>query len=483
MLNDRARVAVLHWHHEATTFIDVPCNISRFEAGGPLLRGPELLASPYSSGFARIAALLGWIEPIGIASPREPLAGSSLGIVPRDTFEHYWRLWAADIAKLGPFDAVYCDFHGASAVEDVPHPEAEIAARLRSMLGEVPLVATLDLHANQGSALAREMDAIIAIKRFPHYDCARAGERAALVLAGILRGTFRPTMAYRKLPIAFATVLGDTARSPALEIMERARIWEDRAPGTIVSVVFGYPWADVRDIGMAVFVTTHDDMPLAEHIADEVATFIAARKDALAGVRFPDAHQAVQEAVLAQKAGETPVILADYSDRYGDATWALSELLAANADRFLIATLVDPEAVDRLAGHGQGKVVELAVGGRAAVSSGAPVRVRGEVERIVDPGTSGAAVVLRLRGQSRIILSTALVQVTEPRMLHRYGICDGDHEIIVLKSRVHFRAGFDEGAYAAKVLLFDPGKPFLGTVQLSALPYRNVPPGTFPINA
>jgi microcystin degradation protein MlrC len=46
--------------------------------------------------------------------------------------------------------------------------------------------------------------------------------------------------------------------------------------------------------------------------------------------------------------------------------------------------------------------------------------------------------------------------------------------VIAIKSRVHFRRGFDDSGVAKTILLVEPTQPFLGTVRLDALTYENV---------
>ena len=47
-------------------------------------------------------------------------------------------------------------------------------------------------------------------------------------------------------------------------------------------------------------------------------------------------------------------------------------------------------------------------------------------------------------------------------------------QVIAIKSRVHFRRGFDDSGFARTILLVEPTEPFLGTVRLDALNYQNV---------
>src|SRR5690606_1615221 len=137
-----------------------------------------------------------------------------------------------------------------------------------------------------------------------------------------------------------------TGQAPMMDVMERARRWEDREPDAIVNIFLGFPWSDVPDVGTSIHVTTDDDQELAEEIADDMAEFIwRVRKDGAKG-EFPRPDEAVRRAAEAIEAGQTPVVLADYWARPGDATWTLRALIDAGVRRILYAPLTDQPALD-----------------------------------------------------------------------------------------------------------------------------------------
>ena len=73
-----------------------------------------------------------------------------------------------------------------------------------------------------------------------------------------------------------------------------------------------------------------------------------------------------------------------------------------------------------------------------------------------------------------LVLSRYLVQVQEPLPLNALGFDVTTFKVIAIKSRVHFRRGFDDSGFARTILLVEPIEPYLGTVRLEALPYENV---------
>ena len=128
-----------------------------------------------------------------------------------------------------PVDAVQLSLHGAMATRDVPRPEAEIAKRVRELVGpDIPISGTFDLHGNEDGEFLKWANAAFVTKRFPHYDAPLQGERSANFLYRSVKNKFKSTTATRKPGILTATVLQWTGAEPASTIMERARRWENR---------------------------------------------------------------------------------------------------------------------------------------------------------------------------------------------------------------------------------------------------------------
>ena len=305
----------------------------------------------YISGFKRMCDDLGG-DFVGIMSPRGSRGGSSGSWLTRESFEKYSGLIVEDLRRLGPFDGVFLALHGAMAVIGSPKPEAELCRRVRAVAGKAPIMVTLDLHANEDEALAEAADAVFIIKRYPHYDTDLQGERAARAMVRTLRGMYKPVMAVRKPKVITPSVFQGTGTSPAMEIMERARIWERNSRDLRDSVAFGFAYADVPDAGAAVMVVANGDKRLADRIADDMSDFIWRKREAFAGKKIPKVEEGVARAIAAAKAKRTPVIVADHSDRTGGSTWILEELIRQGASRFCITTLRDERA---LAGLREGK--------------------------------------------------------------------------------------------------------------------------------
>src|SRR3989442_14376335 len=233
-------------------------------------------------------------------------------------------------------------------VRGVARPEAEIARRVRTVVGrDAFIVGTFDPHGNEDAEFLRQADLAFCAKYFPHYDSRLQGERAARTLIRTLRGDYTPATATVKVPILTATVLQWTGASPWMDLLQRALIWEARAPDLYVNVFFGFPFADVPDVGMTVQVMTNDKPELARKAADDVAAWAWRRREAL--LKTATVHPIPQGVTLAKEAvapGAGPVALADHSDRSCSATSVLQQVLAHDMADMLIATIADRTAVE-----------------------------------------------------------------------------------------------------------------------------------------
>jgi len=472
------RVAVLKFQHETCTFCpgeDV--TVEDWVRAGEPSGGEDLLGSgSYVRGFRDQARDYGDIELVGLTSPHDVFGGSSRRWNAEETFRHFLDQQITELEAAMPVDGVYLALHGAMAVRNVPRPEAEIARRVREVVGpDVPIAGAFDLHGNEDGAFLESANFAMVTKRYPHYDAYIQGERAARALHQVMTGSYTPTTATRKPGIITPTVLQWTGASPSMDIMERARRWEAREDDVYVSVFYGYPWSDVPDVGATVHVMTNDDPELANLIADDMAEFMWRVREDFALGRLPAPDEAADTVAAAVARGATPVAVGDHSDRPGDATHILRAFEAQGIERVLYGAISDPQALTALAEAGAqaGDLFEMDIGGFTP-SGGDPYPIEGTLlHRGPWEGYDEVAAVQFGEGNV-VVLVPAYTQITDPEDFVELGLELDDFDVFVVKSRVHFRRGFDENGFAPTIVVVEAPGPFVGTTFLDGLDYQNV---------
>ena len=475
------RIAVLYFAHETVTFLPNDTTLADFTYEGSPAKGEALLAHDarsYLGGFVKVAREYDDVELVGIESPLWPRTGTGSGWITEEAYETLLGRMIADLKAGGKFDGVYLSLHGAMGVRGVARPEADIARRVREVVGSGAfIVGTFDPHGNEDEDFLRHADMAFTVKYFPHYDSYLQGERAARMLVRAIRGDYAPKTVTVKVPIISPTVLQWTGASPWMDLVQRALVWEAREPDLYVNVFFGFPFADVPDVGMTIQAMSNGDDTLARKAADDLALWAWRRREDLLGSTkvhtIPDGVRLAKEAI---ERGETPVVLADHSDRSGSATWLLKEIIEQGLSGVLIVTIADAKVSDALKAAGgvkAGDPFDMDVGGLADESAGQPVRISGTVLNAAE-GYGQLWIVVEFGRGNVLVLSRYLVQVQEPLSLEALGLDVSSFKAFAIKSRVHFRRGFDDSGFAKTILLVEPVEPFLGTVRLDGLPYRNV---------
>ena len=294
------RIAVASFSHETCTFCPKPTTVEDFEAGG-ILYGPDVIEGSrgipsYINGFIRAAEAHREVELVGILAASRSRGGSSGSWLTRECFDKYSKEIAEGLRAAGKVDGVLLALHGAMAATGYLKPEAEIVRRVRTAVGDIPIMVTLDLHANEDHELTDAADGVFILKTYPHVDSEEIGMEACECLIHTVRGEFAPTMAIRKPKVFTPSVFQWTGEYPGKDIMERAEKWEKEEPSCFsVSVAFGFAYADVPDVGATVITVTNNDQDLAEKIADAVSDYIWSLREPFAGKILPKTEEGVTE--------------------------------------------------------------------------------------------------------------------------------------------------------------------------------------------
>jgi len=478
------RIAVLTFSHETVSYLPFDTVTDDFIYEGSPARGEALLQSSpegYIGGFVKVAREHANVELIGIESPTGSKKGSGSGWITKQAYERFVQKMIAELKAQGPFDGVYLALHGAMAVREVGDGETELARRVREAVGPRAILGgTFDPHGNEDGEFLRYANFAFCVKYYPHYDSQLQGERCARAMIRTIRGDYKPTSATRKPPILTPSVLQWTGASPWMDLVQRALVWEAREPDVYVNFFYGFAFADVAKIGMCFQVMTNGNPELANHIADDMANTAWRMREPLwystKVYLMPEGVKLAKEAVAKK---QTPVVLADHSDRSGAATWLLEQVMAQNLSGVLIGTIADEVTIEALRKKGVkvGDPFDMAIGGRLDESAGKPVRVKGVVNTVSGGNGRGAAksqlwVSVKFGDGNVVIISPYLHQNTDPKDFLELGIDANKFNVVAIKSRVHFRRGYYDNGWAKTILLVEPLQPYVGTIRLEALPRK-----------
>jgi len=463
------RIAVAGFMHESNTFNPLKTDRAAFQAQS-LTFGPALL-DEWRDAHHEVG---GFIEAVtGQGNELLPLAmawATPSGPVTDDIFEELTGYLVREIRRLQP-DGLLLALHGAMVTESHLDGDGEILTRLRQGLGNnLPIVVTLDLHGNISGRLVEQSTATVAYRTNPHVDQRARGIQAADLLARTLRHDIRPVQALAKPPVIVNIMVHDTSQNPLRAFMEQARASE-RKPGILaVSLLPGFAYADVPQMGPSVIVVADRDADLAHAEAERLGSALWEARDQLVA-SLPEAATAVARALQAEC---RPVVLVDTGDNVGggsagDGTVILGEILRQKATGGVVC-LCAPDEVRQCAAAGIGNDVRLTVGGKMDRLHGEPLAVTGQVKALhdgnyIEPEVRhggkrinhmGPTAIVELPGQNLLVLNSLRHPPFSLGQLTCLGIQPERQRILVVKAAIAYKAAYS--AIAGTIIEVDtPG--------------------------
>ena len=467
----------------------VPADMAAFEEN-ELRRGDELFGHPGVVGGA-----------IDVLSERDtrvlPLLLATCCSQGPVTAECYDRLKAELLDRLRrvmPVDGVLLALHGAAAAEGTGDMDGDLLESVRALVGpDVPVVATLDLHADITEQMVRNADALLAWETYPHADTFETGQRAASLLSDILEGKCRPTMAMAKVPVLVGAVYGNTeGEGPFADVMRFAKSHEGRGDVVSTSVLLVHPYIDMPGMGGGGLVITNDNPQQAATLAEEIAARYWQR-------RFdfePEVHEPAEAIRLGAKVDGGPVVLVETADccgggAAGDSIATLRALLEFDQNAHALVPVVDPEAAALCRRAGEGSRVDLELGHKIDSKWGSPIRISGEVVKITDGRfcyanggvwggqevTMGPTAVLRV-GNVRVLIASRATYDWADEQFRSVGLDPRQAKFIVAKNPMNYRLAY--GHIARAVFILDTPGPTPATVR--NVPYRHMQRPYFPLD-
>lgn len=391
------------------------------------------------------------------------------------------------ISAALPVDAVYIDLHGAMVAQTYDDGEGELLRRVRAAVGpDIPVIASLDLHANVTAQMLEQADILVAYRTYPHVDMADTGIRAYKQLQHRLATGIRPKKAVRRLPFLIPICWQCTDIQPAKGLYQQLAEIENSI--THISFATGFPAADFKECSPVIWAYA-DDQAGADAAADLLAAAANAAEASFAGKLYsPD--EAVLYAMEKSLTSTKPIVIADAQDNPGagsnsDTTGMLRALLRNKAKRAAIGLIVDPAAAKKIHACGEGNRIRLTIGGNAGLTDDQPFEGDFLVERISDGKTDATGpfyhgfrldlgpTACLLIDDVRVVVASQKVQMADQAMFRIVGIEPTEQAILVTKSAVHFRADFTPIAEEIIVGAAPGSMPMI----LKQLPWKNLPAG------
>lgn len=396
-----------------------------------------------------------------------------------------------------PLDGVYIANHGAMITTESRDPDGEMFSMVREIVGpDVPVIATLDLHGNVSETMVEQADIIVAYQTNPHVDMFERGEDAARAMLQMFGG-MRPHAAFVRLPVAPPTVTLLTECGPYADLMSygQSKVTDDIVN---VSILGGFAYCDTPKNGLAIIVTSSRDAASARRVADDIATKAWADHR-----RYVPSLTSLDNAVahvldVCSDPAHAPVILADVADNpggggRGNTTWILEALWRVGARGVLMGIFNDAPLAREAHALGEGAIFTAVFNRDESDPHSHRFEARATVRRLKDGDCVGRrgfyagrridlgpSALLDLGGIEVVVVSIR-TQCADPVFLEMMGCDVGRARAVVVKSRGHFRAGFDEFFSADRVIEVDA--PGLTSPVLSRFDFQHLPRPIFPIDS
>jgi len=491
------KILVAGYQHETNTFAPLNADWAAFTRGDvfpAFMRGQAMLdqlsgVNLPAGGFIAAALARGWD-----LLPASWCGASPSSYVTQDAFERISTAVLADVAR-GGFDAVYLDLHGAGVAEHVDDTEGELITRIRALVGpDLPIVASLDLHANVTEAMLAQADALVAYRTYPHIDMASTGELAAELLARRMALGRKEALSFRRLPFLIPLNAQSTWMAPA-QGLYGALGDADAQFGVRLSFCMGFPASDFDECGPMVWAHGERAQEALDHLYKRVV------EPTQWTLEFLPAPDAVAH-VLSRAAGmNTPLVIADTQDNPGaggssNTTGLLQALLAQGAGRrfpgqVALGLMFDPAAAQAALASGVGASVSLSLGQSVPTFTGQasdpPVSGDFKVRAVSDgqvtlkgpmmtgmAATLGPCACLEIDGVL-VAVASGQMQMLDRELFRLVGIQPEAMKIIVVKSSNHFRADFTPLVADARtdIIVAKAAGPM--AADPADLPWKNLP--------
>jgi microcystin degradation protein MlrC len=450
----RRKLVVAMMMHETNTFSPVPTPLASFRplAGDAAVEELEGTNTQFG-GFLHVAREIGAEVTVPLAAAAHPS-----GYVEKAAYEDMCDAIVGAIRH--GCDAAFLALHGAMVAEHVDDGEGELLRRIRAVAPRLPIAVALDFHSHMTASMVQHATVVTGYRTYPHVDMGETGQRAARTLVRALNGEVAPVMVWGLRPMMTSTLVHTPSRQPMKDVMDMAIAAEASGAVLNASVFGGFPHADVPHLSCSAVIVCDRRTDAGRALLDRLLDLAWDRREAFLYHGAPLATQIAHARTL----GEGPILLVDHGDNTAsggtqDVMSVIAEALRQGLDDVVAGPICDPASVGRIIEAGTAASVTLALGGKIDMPqiglAGKPFTLTGKVTRITDGEfvvTGPMATGTRVRMGRTAVLDTGAMQIvvaerrSEPFDLGVFTHCGIDprrKRYVLIKSRQHFRAGFE----------------------------------------
>jgi microcystin degradation protein MlrC len=450
----RRKLVLAMMMHETNTFSPVPTPLASFRP----LAGEAAIAeftgtNTQLGGFLDVAKKAGAEISVPLAAGAHPS-----GYVERGAYED--MVDAIVGAIRGGCDGVFLALHGAMVAAHTDDGEGELLRRIRAVAPRVPIAVGLDFHAHMTAPMVELATVVTGYRTYPHVDMGETGVRAGETLLRALDGEIQPVMVWGTRPMMTSTLAHAPSRQPMKDIMDEAIAAESSGVVLNASVFGGFPHADIPHISCSAVMVCDRRADRGKALLGRLLDRAWERRKAFLYEGAPLASQIAHAKTL----GEGPIVLVDHGDNTAsggtqDVMSVIAEVQRQGLEDVAAGPICDPAAVARLLEAGTAASVTIDLGGRIDMPQinlpGKPLTVTGKVTRVTEGEfvvTGPMATGTRVRMGRTVVLDTGPIQIvvserrSEPFDLGVFTHCGIDprrKRYVLIKSRQHFRAGFE----------------------------------------
>lgn len=387
-------------------------------------------------------------------------------------------------------DGLILILHGAMVSESYPDVEAEIVNRIRMKVGmSLPIVVTLDLHANTSETLVKNTNCIVGYDTYPHIDAYERAVEATDILIQTVKGKIKPTMAWESSRMIVPPQTMMTNKAPMKTLMQYAKELEKKPNILHVTVAGGFPFSDILDAGMSFVVTTDGDEVLAKKSAKELSQLAWELRE-----KFTFEELTIEEAYdWTLQQNESPIIWIEGSDNVGggspaDATHVLKFLV--ESDQKSLMVIHDSEVALKAHALGVGEILDCMLGGKSDQLHGEPVHIRGNIRLLSDgkfkykgpymagrEGDMGRTAVVETDNMT-IVITEHRIPPFDINHIKSIGIDPEVYKIIVVKAAVAWKTSFGDIS-KGEVYLDTPG---CCSANLQHFNYKHIKRPIYPLD-